>query len=215
VSGRFTDVQLARHLAHTESRTPNKYSTIVADPPWDYPEGFAERVDAPHKQDRDRGVIGTKIAVRPLPYSSLSIQQIAELPIPALAAADCRLFLWATNRYLPFALSICSDWGFSYRQLLVWDKTPTFNPLSGSVAAQATEFAVVAVRGKPARLAKAKSNVVRGQKPRASHSRKPDSFLDLVEEVSPGPYLELFARRQRLGWDTWGNEALEHVELPA
>ena len=46
-------------------------------------------------------------------------------------------------------------------------------------------------------------------------SAKPEAFIDLVEQVSPGPYLELFARRQRLGWDTWGNEALEHVELSA
>lgn len=49
--------------------------------------------------------------------------------------------------------------------------------------------------------------------PRGSHSAKPDAFLDVVESVSPGPYLELFARRQRLGWDTWGDEALNHVEL--
>lgn len=46
-----------------------------------------------------------------------------------------------------------------------------------------------------------------------AHSRKPEAFLDLVEQVSPGPYLELFARRNRLGWDTWGNEAMEHVDL--
>ena len=51
------------------------------------------------------------------------------------------------------------------------------------------------------------------QWPRGRHSEKPEAFLDLVEQVSPGPYLELFARRNRLGWDTWGNEALEHVEL--
>ena len=49
--------------------------------------------------------------------------------------------------------------------------------------------------------------------PRGRHSEKPEAFLDLVESVSPGPYLELFARRNRLGWDTWGNEALEHVGL--
>ena len=48
-----------------------------------------------------------------------------------------------------------------------------------------------------------------------THSRKPDAFMDLVEQVSPGPYLELFARRQRLGWDTYGNEALPHVQLAA
>jgi len=48
--------------------------------------------------------------------------------------------------------------------------------------------------------------------PRGAHSAKPEAFIDLVETISLGPYLELFARRQRLGWDTWGNEALEHIE---
>jgi N6-adenosine-specific RNA methylase IME4 len=52
-----------------------------------------------------------------------------------------------------------------------------------------------------------------GERRSNMHSAKPEAFYDLVESVSPGPYLELFARRQRLGWDTWGNEALEHVDL--
>lgn len=51
--------------------------------------------------------------------------------------------------------------------------------------------------------------------PRGDHSAKPDLFLDLIERMSPPPRLELFARRQRLGWDTWGDEALEHVEMKA
>ena len=51
--------------------------------------------------------------------------------------------------------------------------------------------------------------------PRGAHSAKPEAFLDLVESVSPAPRLELFARRQRLGWSTWGDQALEHVDLVA
>jgi N6-adenosine-specific RNA methylase IME4 len=71
----------------------------------------------------------------------------------------------------------------------------------------------VARRGKGAPLGAAwESNVVTIPRP-TGHSQKPEAFLDLIEQVSPGPYLELFARRQRLGWDTWGNEALEHVAL--
>jgi N6-adenosine-specific RNA methylase IME4 len=49
--------------------------------------------------------------------------------------------------------------------------------------------------------------------PKMAHSQKPEAFLDLIERVSPGPYLELFARRNRLGWDTWGDQALQHVEV--
>jgi N6-adenosine-specific RNA methylase IME4 len=47
------------------------------------------------------------------------------------------------------------------------------------------------------------------------HSAKPEAFLDVVEQVSPGPYLELFSRRARLGWDTWGDEALHGMEALA
>jgi N6-adenosine-specific RNA methylase IME4 len=132
-----------------------------------------------------------------------------------MADKDCRLFLWTTNRYLPDSLTIIAGWGFSYRQLLVWDKTPNIPPFGGSVAPNSGEFLIVAVQGKPGRVSRWPTSIIRARKGRTEHSRKPDVFLDLVESVSPGPYLEMFARRQRLGWDTWGNEALPHVELTA
>lgn len=190
-----------------------RYRTIVADPPWPYPDGFGERIDAPHKQDRERGVIGTKIGRRQLPYQAMTLEEIAQLPIRSWADENCRLFLWTTNRYLTSALSTLGYWGFAYKQLLIWDKTPTFNPLSGSVAAVAAEFLVCATQGKPARLSVWPTSVVRARKARATHSRKPDVFLDLVEQVSPGPYLELFARRARFGWDYWGDESLGTAEM--
>jgi N6-adenosine-specific RNA methylase IME4 len=190
-----------------------KYRTIVADPPWHY-DGFAQQGnDAPHKRDRDRGASPAAIVVVPLPYPSMTIADIRAIPIPTLADRDARLFLWTTNRYLPEAVALISAWGFVYRQLLVWDKTPNFNPIGGSVAPNAGEFLIVAVRGAPSRLGKWPTSIIRARKPRAVHSMKPEVFLDLVEQVSPGPYLELFARRNRFGWDTWGNECLEHVDL--
>lgn len=199
--------------------TPSgRYPTIVADPPWHY-DGFAQRVGAPHRWARENIEASRlkqgNITTRPLPYPSMSVDEIAHLPIGDLADDDARLFLWATNRYLPDAFSVCASWGFAYRQLLVWDKSPNVNPLGGSVAPNACEFLLVAVRGKPARIGRWNSSLVRARKHRSFHSAKPDAFLDLIETVSPGPYLELFARRQRLGWDTWGNEALDHVEVLA
>lgn len=190
------------------------YRTIVADPPWTY-SSIPVRTDRPHRQARERGEVGVAIASQPLPYPSMSADEIAALPISSLASPDCRLFLWATNAYLPEALSLITRWGFGYRQLLVWDKSPTFNPLGGSVAPNACEYLLVATRGAPPRIGRWPTSVIRGRKPRAEHSRKPDVFLDLVESVSPPPYCELFARRNRLGWDTWGNEALAHVDLEA
>jgi N6-adenosine-specific RNA methylase IME4 len=81
----------------------------------------------------------------------------------------------------------------------------------GGAFTQTSEHILFARRGTLPALERINTTVFHW--PRRAHSVKPEAFLDLVESVSPGPYLELFARRQRLGWDTWGNEALEHVEL--
>lgn len=175
----------------------------MADPPWEYPEGFATRSRTP-------GVWTGPTQTYALPYPALSVAAITELPVRDFAARACRLFLWTTNRYLPAAFGILAAWGFRYRQTLVWHKTDGF---SGSVAPNA-EFLLVGVKGSPPRLARLPSAVVSLAHTK-QHSAKPEAFLDAVESVSPGPYLELFARRQRLGWDTWGNEALEHVDLAA
>ena len=178
-----------------------KYRTIVADPPWDYEEGFAIR-------QGHRG----PVTVKPLPYPAMKVADIAALPVEDLAARDCRVFLWTTNRYLPDAFGILARWGFAYRQTLVWHKTDANLP--AHVAPNSAEYVLVGVRGRPPRHAAMPSSVLAiGIGGRIGHSTKPEAFLDWFEQVSPGPYLELFARRNRLGWDTWGNEALEHVEV--
>lgn len=202
--------------AHSRRSEP-LYRTIVVDPPWPYPEGFM-RLGANHR--KKDGTARTHAERGPskkidLPYPSLELNEIAALPIEELAEDDARLFLWATMRYLAVGFNLLGKWGFTYKQLLVWDKTPFFQPIGGSIAPNAAEFVVVATRGNPKRLGKWSTSVIRARRARNVHSRKPDVFLDLVETVSPGPYLEMFARRNRLGWDTWGNEALEHVEVMA
>jgi N6-adenosine-specific RNA methylase IME4 len=176
----------------------SKYGTIVADPPWEYPEGFA------------LGPGHGKLELRPLPYPSMSLAAICALPIEEKAAADCRLFLWTTNRWLPDAFTVLRSWQFEYRQTLVWHKLDANLP--ASVAPNSAEFILVATCGSPARLRTLPSAVIPMTRS-GGHSAKPEAWLDYFEQVSPGPYLELFARRNRLGWDTWGNEALEHIDL--
>jgi N6-adenosine-specific RNA methylase IME4 len=144
----------------------------------------------------------------PLPYSSMTIQRIRALPVRSLAAADARLFLWTTNRYLPAAFGVIEAWGFRYRQTLTWDKA---DALSGSVAPN-SEFLLVATRGSPGRLRRLPAAVIRHAQTK-EHSKKPDLFTDLIEQVSPGPYVELFARRHRLGWDVWGDESANTATL--
>ena len=162
------------------------YSTIVADPPWHYDE-----VNPPKSRE---GYVG-----RPgLAYSSMSIDEIKALPVGGLAA-DTRLFLWTTNRYLRHAWDVAEAWGFTPQdRVLVWCKTPrcTMNVT--------TEFVLVAKKGKPPRMPW--TGTTWYQWPlQSEHSRKPDAFGDLVEQWCPGPYVELFCRRPRFGWDAWGH----------
>ena len=178
-----------------------KYRTIVADPPWPYPEEFV--------QIHSRAGRVTK----PLPYSALKVDEIAALPISDLADTNCRLFCWATSRFLPDAFGVIRAWHFDYKQTIVWHKAGNPSPWGGSVAPNHAEFLLVAVRGAPGRGEMWKSSVISINV--GEHSAKPDAFLDLVEQVSPGPYLELFARRARFGWDYWGDESLGTCDILA
>lgn len=193
------------------SNTPSmRYATIVVDPPWEY-DGFASDPTS------GRGLSEAQrepIKAEPMPYASMSLAEIRGLPLPELAAPNCRLFLWTTNRYIEHSFAILAGWGFTYRQTLVWHKTGNPSPFGGSVAPNHAEFLLVATRGKPELGGRHTSSVITAPAQRR-HSRKPEAFLDVIETVSSGPYLEMFARRNRFGWDTWGNEALEHVAMTA
>lgn len=167
------------------------YSTIVADPPWQYDEGFV--------QGTSRGVGRLDIS---LPYSSMSVEAIADLPVRDLVGpGGAFLWLWTTNKYLPDAFDVIGAWGFRYRQTLVWRKGDA-SPFVRAVAPNSAEYLLVARRGAVKRIGTISSSIVDAV--RGAHSAKPDAFGDLVEQVSPGPYVELFCRRPRLGWDSWG-----------
>jgi N6-adenosine-specific RNA methylase IME4 len=187
-----------------------KYRTIVADPPWDYPEGFSWF----GASGFDHHVVpGTRVD-RGLPYGALSLDAIRSLPVLSLAdPSGCRLFLWTTNKYLPSAFGVMQAWGFRYGQTLVWHKLGC-SPIPRSVAPNSAEFLLVGSLGAPGRLSALRSAVIAHGVPKV-HSQKPDVFIDMVEQVSPGPYVELFSRRHRLGWDVWGNESANTAEMPA
>jgi N6-adenosine-specific RNA methylase IME4 len=167
------------------------YRTIVADPPWAYDEGFV--------QGTSHGVGRLDVS---LPYSSMSLEAIADLPVQDLAdPSGAFLWLWTTNKYLPDAFDVIAAWGFRYRQCLVWHKGDAA-PFVRAVAPNSGEFLLVARRGGVRRVGTTTSSIVHAV--RGGHSAKPSCFLDLVEHVSPGPYVELFSRAPRLGWDSWG-----------
>lgn len=173
-----------------------KFKTIVADPPWNHSDGTGASYSLKGRRDCV------------LEYSVMSVEEIAALPVPELADDQCSLFLWTTNRFLHEAFHIVEHWNIPHIATLTWNKQKGLG--SGGVFYSNIEFILYCRRNlsAPARI-----NSRWFDWPRSRHSAKPEAFFDLVESVSPGPYLELFARRNRLGWSTWGNECLNHISL--
>lgn len=201
-----------------------RYRTIVADPPWDHSDGTGVRFgrgDSRYGNWKN----GEDAGITTLPYPVMDVDEICALPVADVAAPDSHLYLWTTQRYLEQSFSVVRVWGFTVSATLVWCKKPRgFNP--GGTFGSTVEFVHFARRGSLAAKKKVPHRwfqwprhlpppVARGELRNAFHSRKPDPFFDLVEQVSPGPYLELFARRPRMGWDVWGNEVESDIELAA
>lgn len=194
-----------------ETRGPLKikYRTIVADPPWHY-EGFGTSIGDNRSSGKRDGM-----TIKTLPYESMTLGQMVDLPVRDWADRDgAFLFLWTTNRYLPESFWLANAWGFAYRQLIVWDKGSSMSPFGGSITPNRAEFLLVCRRGSPRLKERWPSGSVveapKGSQP-GTHSAKPEVFMDLIEMVAPGPYLEMFSRRARLGWATWGDEALHGI----
>lgn len=162
-----------------EGLTP-PYKTIVADPPWAGYGGI--------KGNPDRH------------YSTMPLEAICALPVASLVARDAHLWLWGTNGRMEAAYEVVRAWGFEPKTLVCWCKP---GPGVGYYLRNNTEHAIFAVRGEPMVPAQAALSTW-FVSPRTVHSAKPQAFMDTVEQVSPGPYLELFARAPRLGWDSWG-----------
>jgi N6-adenosine-specific RNA methylase IME4 len=166
-----------------EGLTP-PYATIVADPPWHYEQAYPQ---AP-QNNADAGR---------LPYSSMSLDEIRALPVGELGT-DARCFLWTTNRHLRHAWSVLEAWGFEpQNRVLVWCKQPR------ATKRVTTEFVLLGKRGRPATMPWHGTTWFQWSAP-SGHSRKPEAFLDLVEAWCEPPYVELFSRTPRFGWDSWG-----------
>lgn len=187
-----------------------RYRTIVADPPWEKPDTGAHT----HSSRGHWDTGGSSMAGIPCvtPYPQMSLAEIEALPISDLADEDAHLYVWTFGQYIPETYRLVRSWGFNPSALLTGCKAPMGLGFGGAYV-PTTEHVLFSRRGRDVRQSRWDSTWFVFK--RSEHSRKPEAFLDIVEQVSPGPYLELFARRQRLGWDTWGNEALNHVEMSA
>lgn len=183
-----------------------RYRTICADPPWPF--------------RWNGGVGGTHRNATPLRYSLMSVDEIAALPVGDVASVDAHLFLWVTPELhrRGEGVRVAEAWGFTPVDEIIWEKP---NIGMGAFPRHVHEPLLIARRGSlPFTGSRSIRSVQRWPQRHAGngggkvHSSKPDAALDLAEQVSPGPYLELFARRARFGWDYWGDQSLGTAELP-
>ena len=149
-------------------------------------------------------------------YETMSIDEIAALPVNEIASLHCALFLWATWPLLPDAIAVGQAWGFAYKTCAFdWMKAHAqqidmfeddIEPLMGCGywTRSNSEPCLLFTRG----AVKRRSAAVRMGiiEPRREHSRKPDCVHGRIERLVAGPYIELFARQERPGWTSWGNE---------
>ena len=160
-----------------------KYQCIVLDPPWSYGTKYS--------------ATGRRVAN---PYPEMSQDELKELEI--LSEDDSIIFLWTTQRFIWDAKELLEHWGFNYRSMIVWDKEQMG---MGDLLRMQCEFCLVGIKGKP--LLNNPNNIrdiIR--EPRREHSRKPESFYEIVNTLCVGSKIEYFSRTEREGWKSFGNE---------
>ncbi len=163
--------------------TGQKFGVVYADPPWLYDNQSTRAATGNH-------------------YNGLTVEELCELPVRALAADDSHLHLWVTNAFLFDAPRLFDAWGFEFRSSFVWVK-PQMG--IGNYWRNSHEILLTAIRGDAKRF-NDRSLMSWGQFNRAQHSAKPEQIRGMIERASHGPYLELFGRRKTDGWTVWGNQ---------
>jgi N6-adenosine-specific RNA methylase IME4 len=172
-----------------------KFGTVLADPPWQ----FANRTGkmAPEHQRLYR-------------YRTMKIDDICALPVRKVVAPKSHLYLWVPNALLSWGLRVVEAWGFEYKTNIVWLKIRKDGGPDGRGVGfyyrNVTELVLFGIRGHLRTFAPGRRmvNVIASMK--REHSRKPEELYDMIEQCSPGPFLELFARHPRPGWTQWGDE---------
>lgn len=199
------------HFAHLAAGNPlcqnqpghdlhglGKFGTVVVDPPWafTYSTRASEAGNNGWRGSTDRH------------YANLGMAALRDLPIPDVAADNSVLWLWSVNALLDDAMGLLRHWGFDYKNTLTWAKTAKHGGPSvgmGFWMRGATEHLLLGVKGKPKPLRRNQPTWFAA--PPTRHSAKPEAAYDLIETLTPGPHLDVFARRQRPGWTCWGDQA--------
>lgn len=164
----------------------------------DMPQGVFEvvAIDPPWNYGREYDPDGSRVAN---PYPEMSQAELLALEPPF--AKDCALFLWTTHAFIWDAKELMDKWGFTYKATLVWDKQKIG---MGAWLRMQCEFCLVGIKGKPTWENTKWRDII--HEARREHSRKPEAFYEMVEEITVGRRLDYFSREQRRGWATYGND---------
>jgi N6-adenosine-specific RNA methylase IME4 len=143
-------------------------------------------------------------------YQTMTLAEICQLPVSKVAADNSHLYLWVPNALLQDGLEVMKAWGFTYKSNLVWYKTRKDGGPDGRGVGfyfrNVTELLLFGIRGSMRTLPPGRRMVNLLPMRKREHSRKPDEFYEILEQCSPAPRLELFARHPREGWVQWGDE---------
>lgn len=180
-----------------------QYRTVIADPPWQYDVSHRNGAAAKH-------------------YPTMTVDELCALPVGDLWADDAVMLMWGTWPKMPECLQVMAAWGFRYITGFPWIKIlgEPMRDLWGDLHLKpkwgtgywvraCSEFVAVGKRGTPALP---EENMLGLLSNHFGHSRKPENLYHYAEQLE-GPYLELFARRPREGWDVWGNEVKSTVQI--
>ena len=164
------------------------FDVVSVDPPWNY--------EGENRNKTSFDSVGRRVAN---PYPEMSTQEIKQIELPLMK--DSIVFLWTTHKFLPDALEILKEWNLEYKGTLVWNKEKMG---MGAWFRMQCEFCLVGIKGKPYWENTKYRDIL--NEPRREHSRKPDSFFTMVEEITLGRRLEYFSREKRQGWEVFGND---------
>ena len=179
--------EIARQVQQIETQAitmpDGLFDVIAMDPPWNYGTEY----DA----------TGRRVAN---PYPEMSQSELKAITLPA--KEDCVLFLWTTHKFIWDAKELLDTWGFTYRNMIVWDKKQMG---IGSLLRMRCEFCLIGVKGTPVfRDVHNLEDII--EESRREHSRKPEAFYELVNKLCVGRKLDYFSRTEREGWESYGND---------
>lgn len=174
-------VRASQSIGHT------LYGVILADPPWRF-EVYSQETGMDRAADNH--------------YQTMTLEDICALPVPA--ANDAVLFLWRTGPMCEEGVEVMKAWGFRTKSEWIWGKDRAG---TGYWGRNRHEVLMIGTRGSPAAPSMGLQPESLILAPVGEHSVKPEIFYELIERMFPrAAKLEMFARNQRAGWDSFGNE---------